>query len=286
MLPTNASRLGVGNGQARMPGTQGGLISRVMWIARVLAVSLCLAGLPLQSGLAASLAQDNVLVITSPGEGATLSGEVAIQGTATNPNFVSYGVLYAPGSRVTGETSWNSSNPIAWNVQNMVVNGVLGTWDTTQVPNGQYVLALVVYEAGNETPLVHFVNNLTVNNEEMTPTPEPTATPNPEETTQAEATSEPLPPPAGATIVQPATATPRPTPTLLPGGAAGTGDSGSEDGSGGLLPEGIFSIEAVKQAFVLGAQLAVLIYAVGILYVVAKAVIRYYLRQTKRKPSP
>jgi hypothetical protein len=63
-------------------------------------------------------------------------------------------VLYAPGATVTGETSWQQNNPIAWDVRTMVVNGVLGTWDTTQIPNGQYVLALVMFEVGNDTPMV------------------------------------------------------------------------------------------------------------------------------------
>jgi hypothetical protein len=38
-----------------------------------------------------------VLDITSPREGSVLSGQVTIVGTATHPQFASYGVLYATG---------------------------------------------------------------------------------------------------------------------------------------------------------------------------------------------
>jgi len=163
----------------------------------------------------------------------------------------------------------------------MVVNGVLGTWDTTQVPNGQYVLAIAMYKAGEDTPSVFFVNNLMVNNEEATPTPEPTATPIEEVSGEAQPTEEAGPPPAAATIVLPATATPRSTATLSPDAAAAGEDD--EDG-GSLLPANLFSLDAIKETFVLGAQIALLLYTIGILYVLAKAVIRYYLRQSKRKP--
>lgn len=257
---------------------------RAAWALRVLVVLLCLVGLPLGTGLAAPLSQDTVLTITYPSPGSVLSGQVPIQGTATHPGFVSYGLLYATGTEVTGATSWQHNSPIAWDVRTMVVNGVLGTWDTTQVPNGQYVLAIAMYKAGDDTPSVFFVNNLTVNNEEATPTPEPTATPTGEVPGEGQPTEEPGPPPAAATIVLPPTATPRPTATLAPDTAATDEDGGDEDG-GGPLPANLFSLDAVKETFVLGAQIALLLYAIGILYVLAKAVIRYYLRQSKRKRS-
>lgn len=241
-------------------------------------VAVCLGALPLGTGLAAPLSQDSVMTISFPSEGSTLSGQVEIRGTATHPNFYSYGVLYATGARVTGDTTWKLDTPIAWDMQTMVVNGVLGTWDTTQVPNGQYVLALVVYEVGNETPMVHFINNITVLNEETTPTPEPTDTPEAEQPGTEDEAGDVGEPPVAPTIVQPPTATPRPTATLA-AVAAGDEDTGDDD-EGGLLT-GIFSIDAVKEAAKTGAQLAFLLYAIGLLYVLAKAAIRYYLRQTK-----
>ena len=229
-------------------------------------------------GLAAPLAQDTVWMISYPQEGSTISGVVNIMGTATHPGFVSYGILYAPGDTVTGSTNWQHNNPIAWNIQNMVVNGTLGTWDTTALPNGKYVLALVVYEAGVETPNVYFVQNLTVLNEEATPTPEPT----PEATPTEIGAPTPLPAegeaPIAPTIEQPPTATPRPTPTLSPGATPGPDDNGeAEEG-----PKTIISMDAVKEAFKTGAQLAIMIYIIGGLYVAIKAAIRYALRLQRK----
>ncbi len=292
MLTDNAIRRITGSGHIRSSLIRSArrprLTSHVVWAIRALVLTLFLVSVPLGVGIAAPSQQDTVLTITYPSPGSVLTGQVPIQGTATHTSFVSYGILYATGTEVTGATSWQDNNPIAWDVGTMVVNGVLGTWDTTQVPNGQYVLAIAMYKAGDETPSVYFVNNLTVNNAEATATPEPTATPEEETPGEGEPTEEAPPPPVAATIVLPATATPRPTATLAADEAdQGTTSEGGEDdgGLGGLLAPGTFSVDAIKEAFVLGAQLAILLYAVGILYVLAKAVIRYYLRQTGRKSS-
>lgn len=244
----------------------------------LLSLILLLAGVG--QGWAAPLTQDAVWSVTYPQEGSTVSGVVDIQGTATHPAFVSYGILYASGDQVTGSTTWRHDDPIIWNNQNMVVNGTLGTWDTTPLPNGKYVLALVVYEAGNETPNVFFVQNLTVQNEPATPTPEPTPEATPTETGAAPtAESEPA---IAPTIEQPPTATPRPTPTLSPGATPGSDDNGdSED-----TPKTIISIDAVKEAFKTGAQLAIMIYVIGGLYIAIKAAIRYALRLQREKQEP
>jgi hypothetical protein len=254
----------------------------VRWIRGLILVMFTVGlALPTADSLASPLGQNNVWTITSPPEGTTVSGEVTIQGTASHANFDSYGVLYASGPRPTAESHWV---PIVFGVNNLVVNGTLATWDTTELPNGQYTLALAVYEQGNTEPNLHFTNNITVLNEETTPTPSPT----PEEaaTEEPDAAEETTPevgaPPAAPTIVQPPTATPRPTATLSPAVAEG---EGGEDESGGLLPEGILSFDAVKESFRVGVQLAFLIYAIGILYVLAKAVIRYYLRQSHKQTT-
>ncbi len=95
------------------------------------------------TGLAAPLSQDTVLTITYPSPGSVLSGQVPIQGTATHPGFVSYGLLYRDRHReVTGATSWQHNSPIAWDVRTMVVNNVLGTWDTTRSPQWHTYLPL------------------------------------------------------------------------------------------------------------------------------------------------
>jgi hypothetical protein len=235
---------------------------------------------PATSGHAAPLSQDSVWTITSPPEGSTVSGEVVIQGTATHPNFGSYEVLYAPGPGPTGESVWQRITL----EESMVVNGPLATWDTTGLQNGKYTLALAVWEPGGGGPHLHFSNNITVLNEEATPTPEPTATPELEPSAPDPTQDMEAPPPA-ATIELPATVTPQPTPTLAPEGAAG-GEEGGDDDGGLFNPAEILSMDAIKEAFTMGAQLAFLLYAVGILYVLAKAVIRYYLRQTQGESNP
>ncbi len=232
-------------------------------------------------GLTAPVVQAN-LNITSPVEGSTLSGLVSVQGTATHSNFESYGVLYATGSTVTAETNWRLDLPINWNVRSMVVNGELGVWDTTQVPNGPYVLALVVYEVGNTNPNVHFVNNLTVANQEMTPTPEVTETPTPDP--NATPTPDPLQPVAGvtpivATVELPPTMTPNPTATISPNATP----TEEEDEDEGINPADILSGAAIKEAFVTGVWLAVFLYVIGGLYLLTKAAVRYYLRQMRRR---
>lgn len=253
--------------------------TKVLRYGIILSVIILLAGVG--RGWAAPLSQDRVWLITYPPEGSTLSGVVNIQGTVTHPGFVSYGILYATGATVTGETRWRLDNPIAWNVQSMVVNGTLGTWDTTTVPNGQYVLALVVYEAGNDTPNAHFVNNLTVRNEAATPTPEPT----PEATPTEIGPATPLPgegaAPVAPTIEQPPTATPRPTPTLGPGVTPGANGNEPDE-----TPKAIIPFDAVKEAFKTGVQLAVMLYIIGGLYVVIKAAVRYALRLQRKNQSP
>ncbi|MFN2110480.1 MAG: hypothetical protein ACK2UI_12510 [Anaerolineae bacterium] len=244
----------------------------------LLSIILLLAGAG--QGWAAPLTQDAVWTVSYPQEGSTVSGIVDIQGTATHPAFVSYGILYASGDQVTGSTAWRHDDPIIWNNQSMVVNGTLGTWDTTALPNGKYVLALVVYEAGNETPNVFFVQNLTVQNEAATPTPEPTPEATPTEIGAAPTAEGAAP--IAPTIEQPPTSTPRPTPTLGPGTTPGPDDEGGSDDT----PKTIISVDAVKEAFKTGAQLAIMLYVIGGLYVAIKAAIRYALRLQRKKQEP
>ena len=224
--------------------------------------------------VALPLEQDAIWDISSPTEGSTVSGEVPIVGTATLPNFDSYGVLYAAGTQVTANSQWV---PIVFGVKAMVVNGTLATWDTTQLPNGPYCLALAVYEQGNTEPKLHFVNNINVNNVAPTDTPIPT----PEEPAAGqEATPTPSAEeaaPLAPTIEQPPTATPRPTPTL---GANPTPNAAQNEEN---TVATLFPMEELKQTFCAGVYLAILIYILGGLYGAMKAALRYYFRQQHRK---
>lgn len=234
-------------------------------------------------GIAAPVQQDPVWVITVPAEDSILSGEVAIQGTVTHPNFVSYAIYYAPGSNVSGATTWDYTNPIAFNVQTMVVNDTLATWDTTTLPNGSYVLALAVWNSGSDTPDVYFTTNLTIQNEEATPTPEPTDTPVPTTAPAEPGTpGETEAPVVAPTVEQPPTSTPRPTPTLSPV-TPGEEDTGTSD----TTPfDEIISVEKVKETFTQGAQLAFIAYILGGMYFAIKAAVRYFLRSQRKNQRP
>ncbi len=243
----------------------------------ILSILALLAGVG--QGWAAPLSQDRVWIITYPPEGSVVNGMVPVQGTATHPNFTSYAVLYAPGDRVTGSTAWDQQNPIAWGVTSMVVNGTLGTWDTTRLPNGKYVLALAVWNSTSDTPDVYFINNLTIQNQAATPTTEPTPEATPTEIGVVAPTAEGAAPIA-PTIQQPPTATPRPTPTLGPNATPGATDGDDEK------PKIDISLDSVKETFATGVKLAVMLYVLGGIYVAAKAAVRYFLRIQRRKPRP
>ncbi|MBN1920123.1 MAG: hypothetical protein JW892_02665 [Anaerolineae bacterium] len=243
-----------------------------------LAALVILVGAGTGTSLAAPLAQSDIWVITYPTDGTAVSGEVVIQGTASHASFNSYGVLYAAGPTPTGDSQWV---PIVFSVPNMVVNGALATWDTTKIPNGQYTLALAVYAAGSTDPNLHFINYITVQNDPATPTPTSTATP--EVTAEnEEQPTQPSGPIEVPTIEQPPTATPRPTATP---DTAEVVVEAEEDGDGPDL-EGIFSGAAIKEAFMSGVWIAVMLYAIGILYVAARAALRYFLRQQRRPRQP
>ncbi len=223
----------------------------------------------------APVGQDQGPVITFPTEGSVISGEITIQGTASHPNFSSYGVLYASGPSPTGDSQWV---PIVFGVQTMVVNGPLATWDTTQVPNGQYTLALAVYEIGNDTPYLNFVNNITVQNEEATPTPTPTATP--ETGASDEATTAPPTGTEGGAIIAPTIEQPptfTPAPTTMPAESE-TVDEGEGEASNSPFP----SVAELKSAFLAGAWMAFFFYLLGGLYLAGKVAWRRYLRSQKR----
>ena len=80
----------------------------------------------------------NLPVITSPTSGQVVQGQVAITGTTDIPNFSSSEVdfAYAPDSTNTWFQIRSSTNAVD--------NAVLGTWDTTSITDGDYILRLRV----------------------------------------------------------------------------------------------------------------------------------------------
>jgi hypothetical protein len=239
------------------------MYKRVLTVGVVMTVILLAVALPSQ---AAPLRQWRS-VITYPEPGATVGGIVEIRGIATHVNFDSYQVRYAPGSNVVADSAWVD---IVMLVPNPVDNGVLCTWDTTTVPDGPYVLALAVWGVGDpENPHVHFVEHIVVDNSSFVPSPEPTVENEPAVTVPAGPT------PTLASIVQPPTSTPRPSPESEAGEDAGTvtPTPEAEAGLGVNLDPSL-----LQNAFCTGGLVTVMLFLLWGLYVMAKASIRWYLR--------
>jgi hypothetical protein len=93
-------------------------------------------------------AQDETIRIDWPPSVYDLAGKVNITGTANPPNLVSYfleAAEYNP--EATGEPFWL---PVSLPSTTPVINGVLGTWDTTVYPDGLYQLRLHVRLSAGE----------------------------------------------------------------------------------------------------------------------------------------
>ncbi len=222
---------------------------RLIWVVVGLMAAL--------RGVGPAAAQEGVGVITSPLDGASLTGLVPITGSATHPQFTRYELAFGYSPNLTD--TWFSIQPPA---ASQVVNEVLGRWDTTQISDGVYVLRLRVFY-GDEAYLETFVANVRVQNATPTPppptleppTPGPTATPGPTNTAPA--------------IDLPPTATARPTTAAGGGAPAGPGDPPT----GG---PGQINLDMVGAAFVSGMRLTGIAFLILGAYVALKAVLRRY----------
>lgn len=237
-------------------------------------LTLLAAGEPLA---AAPLPQENVVIITFPTNGATVSGVVQILGSVAHPNFDRYSIYYAPGPAATATSQWQ---PLVLDVRRQVINGVLAQWDTTAiaedgtplVPNGVYHMVLIRYRDGDVTDSF-FVNNITVQNELAPPTSTPT-----EEVAEIPTPGAETPTPVP--VEMPPTATPRPSPTPRPG-ATPTAPTGGRGGGGASALDGT----QILRAFLRGARITLLLFGIWGLYLLAKTLFRYYLR-TRREGFP
>lgn len=216
-------------------------------------------------GPARPLLQDAAAVINSPQSGQSVRGAVQITGSALHPAFQRYELYYTvePGENwvFMGDAS---TAPVS--------NGVLGTWQTGGLPDGNYSLRLrVVRQDGNYDE--GFARNVVVANT-TPPTPAPTDTPS----FDAQATLPPpiegvvtpTPPatPTAAAVEQPdiPTPTPRPSPTATAEAqqqaAADSGASGDDTGGASLTDA--LETSTLQSSFVRGASLAAAIFlAVG-----------------------
>jgi hypothetical protein len=145
--------------------------------------------------------------ITSPRDRAAVRGLVPVEGSATDPQFQKYEVHFGPEPNPGDQWTPLEGSPFVV----PVVQGRLGLWDTTIVPDGVYSLRLrVVRLDGNYDE--YFVRGVLVANRQPTETPTPRPAP-----TAAGPTNTPAPTPtvliAVPTVVTP---TPRPSETALP----------------------------------------------------------------------
>jgi len=212
--------------------------------------------------------------ITYPTDGATIGGQVEITGIAAHPNILWYQVDYAAGPEARSDSQWITLKH-AENTQ--VEGGVLATWDTAGLPDGQYTLALTV--RGENDPLYYqyFVTHLMVNNAQAveTPTPEPTPT---EELAAPTAIVGPTPTPVA--VEQPATSTPRPSPT--PQAAVEETITPSDEEGRPIVN---LNLSMLRDAFLSGVVITTMLFLLWGLYLLLKASVRWFLRQRTRPPA-
>jgi 1A family penicillin-binding protein len=146
-----------------------------------------------------------VAKITNPLDGSTARGVMTLEGSAVAANFSHYQVELGVG------TAPQAFVVIHGPVDQLIEQGTLGVFDTTQVENGAYTLRLVVFDQSGG--LIESRVRLLVDNPPTPtplPTPTPTLTPVPTETEVPTAT-----PTATEPVIIP-TDTPTPTATNTP----------------------------------------------------------------------
>jgi hypothetical protein len=206
-----------------------------------------------------------VAVITSPLDGAILSGLVPITGTATHPQFQRYELAFAYSPNPTGV--WFA---IQAPVNTQVVNEIIGRWDTIQISDGLYTLRLRVYYS-DTAYLEAFVQNVRVQN----------ATP-----TAAVSSPQTPTPPVAITLPPLATATPTATAPGIELPPTGTPLAAGTDGNGSALPPDTTSTPinggVIGQAFLAGVRLTVVCFLLLAAYASVRATLRLRPRRRRR----
>ena len=102
---------------------------------------------PVRAVAQAPACPDNRALLIRPGNNETVSGVIAVVGSATHDAFQYYKVEYAPGANADS----NFGYLVGGNAP--VVNGVLGNVDTNTLGNGAWTLRLIVVDqTGNFPP--------------------------------------------------------------------------------------------------------------------------------------
>ena len=98
--------------------------------------------------VAAPSGQDDGPRIDAPANGARVSGQIEIRGRAVTPDpsrFQFYRLYYGQGAEAT------ALRPIGASVDRPVEDGVLGTWDATNIIAGEYLILLSVYDTAGQS---------------------------------------------------------------------------------------------------------------------------------------
>ena len=192
-----------------------------------------------------------------------LRGAVEIVGIATHPNFWKYDIYALTGRP---EDDWI---PVVTGIEQRVDSPArLAVWDTNQVPDGEYILLLRVWDNDQGLQDFQFLPYRILNSRPPdTPTPEASATP-----------IELLPtvPPQTPTVLieQPPTSTPRPTPT--PGGPSTPTPTAQPSALSSL------NLGGWQDAFCNGALLAAGLFALWGVVWIARQGIRWVLKRQRR----
>lgn len=177
-------------------------ILSAIWIVAMLVLGLAM---PLLASPNARDCSAGNATILAPQTGATVSGIVQIEGTASlGSEFQYYKIEVAP----VGTEAWGD---LAGEAREQVVNGQLAVWDSASAPDGAYTIRLrVVDPTGNycETS----VTNILVQNSRPTEVPTAPEAPTPAET-EAPPIQNAVPTPVPTTPVPEGTGTPGATVT-------------------------------------------------------------------------
>lgn len=206
-------------------------------------------------------------VITEPLPGATVSGVVAILGTAADPQFQRYELAFSYDPDPTG-TWFSLQDPVTVPMP----AGLLSRWDTTNITDGLYVLRLRVYTS-NRLYTETLVRGVRVQNSAPTSQPplSPTATiPGPP--TGPDLIAAQTPPTATAPLIAlPPAPTARPTPD-----SAGGFEQGRPAEPGP-------STQALRAAFNAGVQLTVIAFVLLGAYLALRAAAQAIGQRLRRR---
>lgn len=216
--------------------------------------------------------------ISTPQSGETISGVVEVVGTAVHPDYLRYELafLYLDG----GGSDWI----VFAEGDQQVTNGTLAVWNTTVgrdigapvFPDGRYQLRLRVVKSDFNYD-EYFVSDLIISNDGPTPTPTPDETAV-FLTSQAPAVQPPTQPPSGdqfqqATPLPSLTPFPTPTPQATPVGNAPALTATPEPPSGGLIEQVTTARWGrVGSAFMMGIIGTAVLFGLGVLYVLLRAI--------------